>query len=290
MADSSTGLTIGRWIAHHSSLARMDLEIALAHVLNCSRAFLLSHPEQEISDSNLQRLEDWASQLAKHVPTAYLCGTQEFWGLSLAVDSRVLVPRPDTETLVEQALICLASREAEPTHQPGLQILDLGTGSGAIALAIASERPDIQVHASDYSQDSLAVALGNSKALDLPIVFHHSNWFQNLNETYDVIAANPPYVDAKDPHMALLGAEPSHALIADNNGLADLDHISANAAAYLREQGWLLLEHGYDQGAAVRALMLDNGFIDVETRRDLGGNERVTWGQKAPVQANSFYE
>ena len=290
MADRSQNATVASWIRQHGTLARFDLEIALCHILGCSRAHLLAHPDSKLNRPELAQLESWSDQLYKHVPIAYLCGNQEFWGLSLKVDHRVLVPRPDTETLVEQTLACMAQQDPSPATGTAPRLLDLGTGSGAIALALASERPDADVHACDCSLDSLAVARENIRSLKLPVTLHHSHWFENISQRYDLIVSNPPYIAPSDPHLDLLGAEPAHALVADDNGLADLRTICQQASAFLQASGWLLLEHGFDQAEAVRSLMSNNGFISVKSRRDLGGNERVTWGQKPSDQALSGYE
>ena len=285
MAKAAQADTLGDWLGSHPTLNRFDLEIALCQVLDCSRAFLLSHPERQLTANELEQLHRWSHQLYNHVPLAYLCGEQEFWGLALKVDERVLVPRPDTETLVEQALVRLEQMAPQASlarlaSRRALSVLDLGTGSGAIALAIASERPDADVHACDLSPDSLAVAEANSRKLKLAVTFHHSDWFNNIQQRYDLIVANPPYIDPLDPHLATLGAEPRMALVSRDRGLWDLGHIAAQGESYLHPGGYLLLEHGFDQGPAVRDLLVNNGFEGVSSCRDLGGNERVTWGQK----------
>ena len=290
MIDQSLDATVASWLRHHQSLARFDLELALCHILDCSRAHVLTHPDRALSRFELSQLEHWSEQLYQHVPIAYLCGNQEFWGLSLVVDHRVLVPRPDTETLVEQALVCLNHVDHSLPTGTAPTLLDLGTGSGAIALALASERPDADIHACDCSLESLAVARENSDSLKLPVTFHHSDWFENITQRYHVIVSNPPYIAPDDAHLDLLGAEPAHALVAKENGLADLRSICQRAGVFLQTNGWLLLEHGYDQGKTVRSLMTENGFVGVQSRRDLGGNERVTWGQKRSNQALSAHE
>lgn len=278
MAEQQPPLTIASWLRQQGSLARLELEVALCHALDCSRAHLLSHPEQQLTCAELKQLSHWTHQLRNHIPLAYLTGEQEFWGLSLSIDARVLVPRPDTEILVECALECLPDAPAS-TQARALQALDLGTGSGAIALAIAQERRDINVHACDISAECLAVAEANSRALGLPISLRLSDWFERIDQRFHVIVANPPYIDSADPHLSQLQAEPRAALVAQNHGLADLQAIIERAPAHLHRDGWLLLEHGYDQGMATRELLTNRGFEQVGTRRDLGGNERVSWGQ-----------
>lgn len=278
MAEQQPPLTIASWLRQQGSLARLELEVALCHALDCSRAHLLSHPEQQLTCAELKQLSHWTHQLRNHVPLAYLTGEQEFWGLSLSIDARVLVPRPDTEILVECALECLPDAPAS-TQARALQALDLGTGSGAIALAIAQERCDVDIHACDISAECLAVAEVNSRALGLPISLRLSDWFERIDQRFHVIVANPPYIDSADPHLSQLQAEPRAALVAQNHGLADLQAIIERAPAHLHRDGWLLLEHGYDQGMATRELLTNRGFEQVGTRRDLGGNERVSWGQ-----------
>ena len=278
MAEQQPPLTIASWLRQQGSLARLELEVALCHALDCSRAHLLSHPEQQLTCAELKQLSHWTHQLRNHIPLAYLTGEQEFWGLSLSIDARVLVPRPDTEILVECALECLPDAPAS-TQARALQALDLGTGSGAIALAIAQERCDVDIHACDISAECLAVAEVNSRALGLPISLQLSDWFERIDQRFHVIVANPPYIDSADPHLSQLQAEPRAALVAPNHGLADLQAIIERAPAHLHRDGWLLLEHGYDQGMATRELLTNRGFEQVGTRRDLGGNERVSWGQ-----------
>ena len=278
MAEQQPPLTIASWLRQQGSLARLELEVALCHALDCSRAHLLSHPEQQLTFAELKQLSHWTHQLRNHIPLAYLTGEQEFWGLSLSIDARVLVPRPDTEILVECALECLPDAPAS-TQARALQALDLGTGSGAIALAIAQERRDVDIHACDISAECLAVAEANSRALGLPISLRLSDWFERIDQRFHVIVANPPYIDSADPHLSQLQAEPRAALVAQNHGLADLQAIIERAPAHLHRDGWLLLEHGYDQGMATRELLTNRGFEQVGTRRDLGGNERVSWGQ-----------
>lgn len=285
MAEQQPPFTIASWLRQQGSLARLELEVALCHALACSRAHLLSHPEQQLTCAELKQLSHWTHQLRNHIPLAYLTGEQEFWGLSLSIDARVLVPRPDTEILVECALECLPDAPAS-TQARALQALDLGTGSGAIALAIAQERSDVDIHACDISAECLAVAEANSHALGLPISLRLSDWFERIDQRFHVIVANPPYIDSADPHLSQLQAEPRAALVAPNHGLADLQAIIERAPAHLHRDGWLLLEHGYDQGVATRELLTNRGFEQVGTRRDLGGNERVSWGQLPVHQAD----
>jgi release factor glutamine methyltransferase len=191
----------------------------------------------------------------------------------LAVDSRVLVPRPDTETLVDWALEVLA-----PLRSP--RVVDLGTGSGAIALAIKARRPDAQVVATDHSPHALEVAAANAKALGLDVTLRRASWLAGIEERFDLIVSNPPYVAVGDPHLAALAHEPLNALVAGPDGLDDLRLIVAQAPARLRPSGWLLVEHGYDQADAVRELLAGAGFQDLAARRDLAGIVRCSGGRR----------
>jgi release factor glutamine methyltransferase len=205
-------------------------------------------------------------------PVAYLTGRKEFYGLPLQVDARVLDPRPDTETLVDWALEVMA-----PLASP--RVVDLGTGSGAIALALQSQRADAQVLAVDASTDALAVAQANGERLGLPVRFQAANWLAGVEGMFDAIVSNPPYIASADPHLAALTHEPLQALASGSDGLDDIRTIVAQAPNHLRAGGWLLLEHGYDQAEAVQALLLAQGFHQVQSRTDLAGVDRCTGGR-----------
>jgi release factor glutamine methyltransferase len=224
------------------------------------------------------RFEALVSERARGVPVAYLLGRREFWGLDLQVSEATLIPRADTEILVECVL-------ALPLASTGVQALDLGTGSGAIALALATERPGWTLTGTDISTAALAVARDNARALGLAGTrWLHGSWFEPVaDERFDVIASNPPYLAEGDPHLTEgdLRFEPLGALVAAGQGLADLALIARSAGAHLRDAGWLVLEHGMDQGPDVRALLGSAGFHDVTSRRDLAGLERVTCGRWA---------
>ena len=271
-ADTPTGqtLTSDQWIKLQGDLPRLDCELTLCHILEVNRASILARPERPLSANQLVEINRWADALRNDVPFAYLAGEQEFWGLNLAVSPHVLVPRPETELLVESALALL---------QNGASLLDLGTGSGAIALAIASERDDAKVTATDISTDALLVAKQNAETLGIEVTFQESRWLESLTGRWQIIVSNPPYIDPADPHLRHLHAEPQHALIADEKGLADLRQIITEAPNYLANGGWLLLEHGFDQAQQVRLLLEQSGFQAVTSHRDLANIERVSLGQ-----------
>jgi len=255
-------------------LARLDAQLLLLHALGRAaedRGWLLAHDEDALAPEQEEAFLALARRRAAGEPAAYLLGYKEFFGLRLQVDARVLVPRPDTETLVEWALALLQERSSP-------RVIDLGTGSGAIALALQSARPDAQVEAVDRSAAALAVASANARRLGLPVHLRQADWLQGAGR-YDLVASNPPYVAAADPHLPALRHEPGEALVAGDDGLADLRAIVAAAPAHLLPGGWLLLEHGWDQGAAVRALLAAAGLRGVATRRDLGGQERCSGGR-----------
>jgi release factor glutamine methyltransferase len=221
----------------------------------------------------LTLLQAQAARRAGGEPLAYITGHKEFYGLALQVDARVLDPRADTETLVEWALECMDAVAVAPT------LLDLGTGSGAIALALKHNRPQWQVHALDFSEDALTVARANAKQLALAVEFHQGSWLQDLQQSFSIIVSNPPYIAAQDAHLAALTHEPLQALASGDDGLNDIRSIINQAPARLQTGGWLLLEHGYDQAAAVHALLLGAGFIQIQSRLDLAGIARCSGGQ-----------
>ncbi|MGY0159422.1 peptide chain release factor N(5)-glutamine methyltransferase [Edwardsiella tarda] len=254
---------------------RRDAEILLEHVSGKGRSFILAFGETRLTAVQLERLAALLARREQGEPVAYLIGQREFWSLALEVSPATLIPRPDTECLVEQALQRLPARPA--------QIVDLGTGTGAIALALASERPDCRVSAVEFNPEAVALARRNAERLGLARVeILQGSWFAPLaGRRFDMIVANPPYIDADDTHLSLgdVRFEPASALVAAEQGLADLRIIASQAPHYLAAEGWLLLEHGWQQGAAVRALLNDVGFSRVESVRDYGDNERVTLGQ-----------
>lgn len=257
---------------------RADADALLCHLLGCRRSYLMTWPERELDAAQQATLQGWLDRRLAGEPIAHLIGEREFWSLPLKVSPATLIPRPDTEVLVEQAL---ARLPAGPCA-----LLDLGTGTGAIALALKSERSDADVWAVDRMPDAAALARANSVALGLPIEVRDGSWFAPLADAprFAMIVSNPPYIDGADPHLdeGDVRFEPRSALVADEQGLADIRLIVAGAPAHLCPGGWLLLEHGWEQGAAVRQLLLQQGYCQVETVRDYGDNERVTLGRLAP--------
>ena len=264
--------------AHTLGLARIDAQLLLLHTLgrpDAGRAWLLAHDTDELDEAAQTQFIALCQRRAAGEPVAYLTGRKEFYGLALQVDARVLDPRPDTETLVDWALELIAPL-------PAPRLADLGTGSGAIALALQSQRPTAQVLAVDASSDALAVAQANATRLGLRVHFRQGDWMAGLEGlVFDAIVSNPPYIAAEDPHLAALTHEPLQALASGADGLEDIRTIVAQAPAHLVAGGWLLLEHGYDQAEAVRDLLRAAGFGAVSSRQDLAGIERCSGGRWA---------
>ncbi len=276
---------------------RRDAEDLVLHVIRRDRLWLRMQKDsliqQTLTTDELSLINAHLQRLAESEPLAYILGSQEFWSLQLKVTVDTLIPRPDTERLVELAL------EKMTTEQG--RALDLGTGSGAIALALKHSRPAWEITAVDQSPDALAVAHCNGAELGLTIHWRQGNWFEALRPVsesgfgskcyldsesfraefprFDVIVSNPPYIDEKDEHLPDLTHEPLSALVAADHGLADLHRIIAEAPDWLAIGGWLLLEHGHDQGAAVRSLLSQCGYAAIETLQDYGGNDRVSRGR-----------
>jgi len=265
--------------AQAQGLARVDAQMLLLHSLGRplhDRAWLLAHDSDALTPT---QQATWQSVLERRLsaePVAYITGRKDFFGLTLSVDARVLDPRPDTETLVEWALAVLPATPA----QQSLRILDLGTGSGAVALALQHTRPDAQVWAVDASQDALAVARANAQDLNLPVQFVLSDWLAAVPGVFDLIVSNPPYVADGDPHLSALTHEPLQALTSGADGLEDIRQIIDQAPSHLAPDGWLLLEHGWDQAESVQALLREGGFVQVQSRKDLAGMDRCTGGQR----------
>ena len=259
-------------------LERLDAQLLLLHALGkpaSARAWLLAHDTDTLPDEVEQHFRQLSLRRAAGEPLAYIVGSKEFFGLHLSVDARVLVPRPDTETLVEWALQCLT----EADMPSSAQVLDLGTGSGAIALALKKSLPAMEVTAIDVSPDALAVARSNALQHRLPVHFIEGSWFENVSGPFHLIASNPPYVADADPHLFALTHEPLQALAAGPDGLSAIRRIIEQAPAYLHRQGWLLLEHGYDQADSVCGLLRKKGFTEVQSRADLAGITRCSGGR-----------
>ncbi|MGJ7483891.1 peptide chain release factor N(5)-glutamine methyltransferase [Variovorax sp. LT2P21] len=258
-------------------LDRLDAQLLLLHTLGRpvhDRAWLLAHDGDALPADAWPALAALCTRRRAGEPVAYLLGEKEFHGLSLQVDARVLVPRPDTETLVDWAL-----EVVQGCVRP--KVLDLGTGSGAIALALQHARPDAQVDAVDASADALAVARANARRLGLAVRFAQADWLAGAASGYDLIVSNPPYIAAGDPHLPALAHEPAAALVSGTDGLDDIRRIVADVPAHLAPGGWLLLEHGHDQAPAVRALLTAAGLEAAQSRPDLAGIERCSGARRA---------
>ena len=256
--------------------AALEAELLLGYVLDVTRAWLFANPGHEPGAGLSDRFRRLVERRAGGEPIAYLLGRREFWSLSLAVTPDVLIPRPETERLVQAALEFIPVDAA-------WRVADLGTGSGAIAIAIARERPECEVHATDLSQAALAVAAGNVEALAPGRVrLHEGSWLEPLDGRFQVIVSNPPYVAEGDPHLVEGDCrfEPRSALTAGPDGLEAIRRIVRDALPLLEPGGLLALEHGYEQGAAVRALLQEGGYRDTRTLQDLEGRERVTRGMR----------
>ncbi len=261
-----------------SELSRSEARLLLAAALGLPIEALIAHPERAVDDATAHRFADLCARRVRGEPIAYLIGAKEFYGRSFTVSPAVLVPRPETELLVQLALQRLRAK-------PAPRVLDLGTGSGCIAITLALECPAATVVAVDRSADALSVASANARRLGAAVEFLLGDWYENLVGRFDLIVANPPYVAAADAHLAELRHEPQHALVAGADGLADLRRIVTGAPARLTSGGSLAVEHGHDQAASLRELLAQAGFVDVETHRDLAGIERVCTGAlpAAPV-------
>lgn len=261
-----------------SDSPRRDAEILLEYVTGKGRSWILAFGETELTGAQRQQLAALLARRRRGEPIAHLIGEREFWSLPLFVSPATLIPRPDTECLVEQALARLPAASC--------RILDLGTGTGAIALALASERPDCDVTAVDRMPEAVALAQRNATRHAITNVrILQSDWFSALaGNRFEMIVSNPPYIDEQDPHLSQgdVRFEPLTALVAGDHGMADIKHIIERARAVLMPEGMLLLEHGWQQGTAVRDAFVRAGYHDVETCRDYGDNERVTLGRWRP--------
>jgi release factor glutamine methyltransferase len=274
----TTTQAIAHAMAH--GLERRDAQLLVLFALGrllpggtgAARAWLLSHDSDTLDAGSQSRFDAALQRRRSGEPFAYITGHQEFFGLDFEVDARVLVPRPDTETLVEWALDLLPKDSRS-------KVIDLGTGSGAIALALKYHRPKAQIKALDFSEEALQVAKNNANRLGLNVDFLQGRWLTAVHDVFDVIVSNPPYIANQDAHLENLRHEPLQALASGTDGLDDLRTITLQARTAITHGGWLLLEHGYDQASAVRALLSNAGFSSVQSRRDLAGIERCSAGQ-----------
>lgn len=254
---------------------KVDSEIILAHYLDCPRASLIAWPEKLLSENHWLGFQKAIKRRQLGEPVAYIIGEQGFWTLTLKTNPSTLIPRPETELLVEQVLSM-----TWPEHN---KLLDLGTGTGAIGLALASEHPRWQVMGVDLNPEAVDLANQNAQLNSITnITFEQGSWAENVKPGWDCIASNPPYIDPKDAHIKQgdLRFEPLSALVAEDAGLADIKTITKQAWSLLNKNGWLLFEHGYNQGAQVREILLASGFDAVQTKLDYGQRERITFGQK----------
>ncbi|MGB2786082.1 peptide chain release factor N(5)-glutamine methyltransferase [Psychrobacter sp.] len=277
----------------NSKLPSFWLTDWLLYVVDKPAIALMTDEGYQLTDSELEQFNAGVAKMQAGIPLAYLTGQQEFWSLTFTVNEHTLIPRPDTEVLIEQVLGWINTQSNRAGNSQPKRLLDLGTGSGCIAISLAHElkaknlshtSDSWQVVAVDLSLEALKVAEHNAAINDVAdIEFIQSSWYDSLptddSQLFDVIVSNPPYIDEEDEHLARLVAEPISALSAPNHGLADIEHIIQTASQYLRVGGLLVIEHGFDQGAQVRQLFLDNGFEFVHTVKDYGDNDRVTLGQ-----------
>jgi len=254
-----------------SGLPALDARALMSYVLGVSRERLVAHPEQSVSAETAQRFDALAARRRGGEPLAYLLGVREFHGRDFHVGPGVLVPRPETELLVELALAAVREQQAP-------RVLDLGTGSGCIAITLALARPDARIVACDRAPAALAVASRNAQALGARVNLVEGDWYDGVDGRFDLVVSNPPYIAAGDPHLAALSHEPLDALTDHGDGLSCLRRIAQDAPAHLHPTGWLMVEHGYDQGAAVRRLFEGAGLHDVRTHRDAAGHDRACAG------------
>jgi len=283
-ALSNENTTLVSWVAHGQELlsscsdsAKLDAQILLTFVLGKERSYLLTWPERVLDKSDEQQYLTLLNRRLIGEPIAYIVGVKEFWSLPLKVSTATLIPRPDTEILVELVLDNFAAVNK-------LHCLDLGTGTGAIALALASEKPSWKIDAIDFSLDAVKLAQQNAQDLGLTQVdIFQSDWFSAVStdndKKLDVIVSNPPYIDILDENLSQgdVRFEPKSALVANEQGLADIRHIAKEALKYLSDQGSIFFEHGFEQGVAVRNILTSFGYAHVQTVKDLNGHDRVTW-------------
>jgi len=254
--------------------ARLDSQVLLAYALNVSRTWLFTWPDKALDGATLTAFNALIEERKSGTPIAYITGYRDFWSLRLKVTPDTLIPRADTELLVETALTL------KNVEKP-CDVIDLGTGTGAIALSLANECPSWRITATDINPKTLAVAKENATTLELAVSFKESAWFDAINDRYDIVISNPPYIESDDPHLQQgdLRFEPAGALASGQDGLDDIRRLVQQALKHLKKDGYLLLEHGYQQAEAVRSLMAKAGYIDIETHQDIEDRDRVSLGK-----------
>ncbi|MGB1262961.1 MAG: peptide chain release factor N(5)-glutamine methyltransferase [Cognaticolwellia sp.] len=262
-------------VAPISDSAKLDIELLICFVIDKPRSYLLTWPEKTLSTAQATLFGALLTRRIAGEPIAYIVETREFWSLPLQVSPATLIPRPDTEVLVEQVLNNHTDSQ--------LRCLDLGTGTGAIALALASEKPNWQIDALDFSHDAVVLAKGNAQRLNLSRVnIYQSDWFSAVpdDKRFDIIVSNPPYIDEQDPHLATgdVRFEPLSALVAPDNGLADIKIIARQALKFLSSNGALYIEHGFEQSLAVQSVLVGLGYVNIITYKDYNANDRITCG------------
>ena len=274
-----------RMRAPQSTTSHLDIELLLAMVLNTSRTHVLAHPQQPLSPQQKNQFDQlWQRRLGGE-PLAYILGYQEFWSLEFRVNQHTLIPRPETELLVETALMLGDRLKTDSFSFSAFDVLDLGTGCGCIAIALAHQRPHWLIHASDAQSNALALAQQNAQHHRVSLTWHHADWLSNMAEQrYSMIVSNPPYVSPDAKELDDLRYEPRSALVAEQQGMQALLQIIATASAFLHPCGWLLLEHGATQAAAVRKAMHQQGFTAITSCRDLCGRQRVSYGQASTIR------
>lgn len=264
-------------LAESSPSAVLDAQVLLTFVLQCNSAHLLAWPEKNLNHEQQSLYQQLLQQRQQGIPIAYLTGLREFWSLNYSVNHSTLIPRPETETLVEYIL-------SKFNNEDKLSVLDLGTGSGAIAIAIAYERPDWIIYASDNSAEALEVARQNSDIHQTHnVTFINSNWFEKIEQgDLDIIVSNPPYIAQADLHLQQgdVRFEPQSALSSGEIGMDDIEHICLHAKAFLKADGCLVIEHGYDQKKLVASCFHKNGYSEIEHKQDMSGHTRITAGKK----------
>ncbi len=264
-------------LSETSSSAHLDAQVLLTHILQCNTAHLAAWPEKSLSKEQASRYLQLVQQRKKGVPVAHLTGHREFWSLNFSVNSSTLIPRPETETLIEFILKKFSDEE-------DLKLLDMGTGTGAIAISIAREKPEWKIFASDISEQALNLAAQNSENHQTSnITLIHSDWFNGITDhDFDIIISNPPYIADDDPHLLAgdVRFEPQSALTSGETGMDDIEHLCSRAKDHLVNNGWLIIEHGYNQKQQVADCFTENGYTDIEHKQDLSGHTRMTAGKR----------